>query len=265
MRFNRIMGSLFVAALSLGIANAAVIENIKVSEEGAKKFTIAPEIIDVDGEKVFAARSENYTNYGLIEKIKVDPAKKYQVSTKIKTLGENPALVYIGFIPYDDKGRVIDPRKGCNNTEGSFTALTAAVEKGAKTLTVKDASKWKEGRNYVVAFNAKEDMSDIPNFDHSSEITEIEKTGDVYTITFKYALKKDYPAGTMVRQHRSGATYIYTKFGKSPQKMETWKGKSVQGDTLRKATFIRPVILVNAKKEGSGAVFADFIVEEEEL
>jgi hypothetical protein len=262
MYFDKVMGSLLVAALSLGIVNAAVIEEIKVSAEGAKKFTKAPKIIELDGKKVFATTPKSYPVYSLKKKIKVDPAKKYKVSAKVKQLGENPALVYIGFIPYDAKGRVIDPKCGSNNTKGSLTALTAPIAKGATTLTVKDASKWKKGNHHYVALNAKEDMSDIPNFELAGVITKIEKTGDVYTISFKTPLGKAYPAGTTVRQHRSGGTYIYTKNGKSPKEWEAWKGFTVQGKVLRKATYIGPMIMINARKEGSGAVFTDFVVEE---
>lgn len=134
--------------------------------------------------------------------------------------------------------------------------------KGAKSLTVKDASKWKKGKHDYVAFNAKNDMSDIPNFELAGKITKIEKTGDVYTISFARPLRKAYPAGTKVRQHRAGGTYIYTKYGKTPKEWASWKGKKAQGKVLRKATYLRPMIMINARKKGSGAVFTDFIVEE---
>jgi len=262
MRFNKVMGSLFVAALGVGIANAAIIEEVKVSAEGAKQFTRAPKIIDMDGKKVFTTAPKSNTICGLKNKITVDPAKKYKVSVKVKQLGEVPALIYIGFVPYDAKNRTIGPQHGSNNTKGSATTLTAVVPKGAKSLTVKDASKWKKGPHHYVAFNAKDDMSDIPNYALAGTITKIEKTGDVYTISFKKPLRVSYPVGTKVRQHRSGATYIYTKAGKSPKKWADWKGYAAQGKVLRKATTIRPMIMINARKKGSGVVFSDFIVEE---
>jgi len=40
-----------------------------------------------------------------------------------------------------------------------------------------------------------------------------------------------------------------------------WKGFPIQGKILRKTTTIRPMILVNNKKDG-GIAFTDFIVEE---
>jgi hypothetical protein len=262
MHFTKIMASLLVTVLGFGIAGAAVTEEVKVSEEGAKKFTLAPKIIEQDGKKVFATPPKSYKVYQLKNRIKVDPAKKYKISAKVKQLGENPARVYIGFIPYDGKGRVIDPKCGYNNTKGSLTTLTAGIAQGATSLTVKDASKWAKGNHYYVVFNAKEDMSDIPNFQFAGVITKIGKTGDVYTISFKKPIGKAYPAGTVVRQHQSGGTYIYTKTAKTTPKWEDWQGFVVQGKILRRATYLSPMIMIDARKEGSGAVFTDFIVEE---
>ena len=155
--------------------------------------------------KVFVV-DEGYVTCNLNKKIKINPCKKYQVSVKIKQFGENPALVYIGFIPYTAKGIFIAPEH-VTTIENSSTTLTAAAAKGDKTLTVKDASKWGNGKYYHVAFNAKEDMSDIPNFDISRMIAKIQKKDNGYLVTLTQPLTKAYPAGTVVRQHRSGRTY----------------------------------------------------------
>lgn len=257
---HKMLISLFACALSLGIANAEVIENIKASEEAAKKFKTVPKVIEVDGEKVFTAPPKSYSTYYL-EKIKVDPAKKYRVSVKLKQSGDKPALVYIGFIPYDAKGRIIFPWY-VNSIKGSATVLAADAAKGAKSITVKDAAAWKKGKYDFVAFNTKDDMSDMPNRE-TEKISKIEKTGDVYTISLRKPLGKAYSAGTKVRQHRSSATYIYTKFGDSPKEWIVWTGRDVYGEnSLRKATYISPMIMINAKKEGAGVVFTDFICEE---
>ena len=72
MHFNKVMGSLFVAALSLGMANAAVFEEIKATTEGAKKFAFTPKITDVDGKTAFVSTLKGYKYYILKEKVKVD-------------------------------------------------------------------------------------------------------------------------------------------------------------------------------------------------
>ena len=263
MYFCKITGSLLMGALVLGMANAAVIENIKASAEGAKKVKGTPKVIEVDGQKAFCSNARPWQVYSLMKKIKVNPEKKYVISAKIKQFGEKPAYVWIGFLPYNAKGRSILSQHGFYTTKGSFTSLASAAVKGAKTITLKDASKWNKKKHYYVAFKAKKDMSDIPNFDVSDMISKIDKTGDVYTVTLKYPLKKAYPAGTMVRQHRSAGTYIYMKSGKAPAEWTVWKGKPAQGKILRKATFIRPMVMINVKKGSkSGALFTDFMLEE---
>ncbi|MFA6715783.1 MAG: hypothetical protein WC082_13260 [Victivallales bacterium] len=261
MRFHKIVLASFVFALNAGIVNATVVEDIKASEEGAKKFSPAPKLIEADGEKVFTAPPKSYPTYCL-PKVKVDPAKKYRVSVKLKQNGDVAPWVYIGFIPYDIKNRCISPHHGFLNTPKSMTALTADVAKGAKSITVKDASAWKSGKYYFVAFNVKEDMSDIPNFELAGLITKIEKTGDVYTIEFSKPLAKDYPAGTKVRQHRAAGTYIYTKCGKAPKEWTVWKGWDAYGKALRQGVYLKPMIMINARQEGSGVIFTDFKYEE---
>lgn len=65
MRINKIMAVLSVSAVSLGMANAAVIEDIKASAEGAKKFTGNLKLTDVDGKKVFVSNKKGYRRYAL--------------------------------------------------------------------------------------------------------------------------------------------------------------------------------------------------------
>ena len=85
MKFSKVTGVLLVAVLILGIANADVIETVKVSTEGASKFTIAPKIVELAGQKVFASIPKILTLYSLKKKIKVDPKKKYKVSVKVNS------------------------------------------------------------------------------------------------------------------------------------------------------------------------------------
>jgi hypothetical protein len=257
MYSNKIVAILFAAVLGLSIANAALIEEVKVSAEDAKKFSPAPKIADIDGEKAFVSTLKGYKLYRLKKSIEIDPDKKYLVSVKLKQIDDKPSYTWIGFVPYDAKGRIIGLHHGQRNTKGSFTTLTENAAKGAKTITLKDASKWKKGKHFYVAFDAKEDMSDVPNFD-IARIGKIENN----TITLTKPLKKAYPAGTMVRQHCAGGTYVYTKYGKAPEKWTLWKGKPAQGAMLRKATHIRPMIMIRCNDKEAGTAFKDFTVED---
>jgi len=261
MRSKTLMTGLFVAALASGMANAAVVEDVKANDEGLKKFSAGLKIVDVDGEKAFVAKRKGFTTYYVKQGIKIDPDKKYQLSVKIKQFIPSHSSTYIGFIPVDAKNRGIRCKNGSSNTKGSATVLASNVYKGSTAITVNDASNWEKGGNDYVAFNVKDDLSDTPNFEVAGPITKIEETGNVYTIELKTPFKKGYPAGTKVRQHSAGNTYIYTKIGVVPTKWTVWKGKVVTGATLRKATTIRPMLLIRNPK-GAGIVFTDLIVEE---
>jgi hypothetical protein len=262
MRSYKLMGILLAGGFFLATSQAEVIEKFSKPEDG-KNFMTSPKVVEVEGTKYFTVPARSYPKYISKTKIKVDPNKKYKVSMKLKQYGEEAPLVYIGFVPYTASGKTIGTHHGYYNTKGSLTTLSAPAEKGSSTLMVKDASKWKKGKYHNVAFNAKEDMSDTPNFDISYMISKIEKEGDAYKITLDKPLTKSYPAGTKVRQHRYGSTYIYLKYGKAPKEWTVWKGKFGHGAILRKADYIRPLVMINAKKEGSGVIFTDFIVEEE--
>ena len=261
MRFSQFTGLMFAGIMGATVANAAVIDTVKANAEDLKKFIHKPQLIKVDGKDVFATRTKGaWQRFTLKKKIKVDPAKKYVISVKLKQNGEKPLRAWIGFVPTTEKGHFIRPQHVCNSNV-SITTLAEDFAKGSKTIKVKNASKWEKGKHYYIAFNAKKDMSDMPNFALSTMISKIEKTGDVYTITLTKPLQKAYPAGTQVRQHRSGGTYVYTKSGKAPQNWTVWKGRPAQKNNLRKGTYIQPMVMFNPPK-GSGAIFDELVVEE---
>ena len=261
MYFSKFAGILSASVIGMTIANAAVIDTAKANAEDLKKFSYKPQLIKVDGKDVFATHTKGaWQRFTLKKKIKVDPAKKYVVSVKLKQNGEKPLKAWIGFVPTNQKGRVIGPQHVCSSN-ASLTTLTEDFAKGSKTIKVKDASKWKKGKHYYIAFNAKKDSSDLPNFALSTMISKIEKTGDVYTVTLTKAFKKAYPAGTQVRQHRSGATYVYSKSGKVPTEWKVWKGSPATKNSFRKGAYVQPMIMFNLPKGGS-AVFDELVVEE---
>lgn len=116
--------------------------------------------------------------------------------------------------------------------KGTDTELAAPARKGDTVVKVKDASQWDMLTPWgVIAFNAKDDCSDLPNRD-VTQIAEkkIEKKGDVWEVTLKKPVAKDYPAGTRVRQQRFGATYLYTAGPgkKAPADWQEFSG-NVQG------------------------------------
>ena len=142
--------------------------------------------------------------------IKFDPAAKYTLNVDLKQVpGAKTFPVHYGFYCYDSKGRQI-LHHHVAITQKTATVLAADAKVGDKTITVKDASNWK--KDYWIAFNAKADLSDLPNRELVRAGKSIEKKGDVWIVTLTTPLKKAYAAGTAVREHSSGG-YIYVQSG----------------------------------------------------
>lgn len=141
----------------------------------------------------------------------LDPAKQYTISGEFRLKeGEETGLVYLGLAPLDAEGKLITPAS-VNVTKGSDTVVAKAAAEGDTVIFVKDASKWdaKTPHGYI-AFNTKEDYSDLPNRDYLATAKGgIEQEGDLWKITLKAPLKKAVAEGTAVRQQKAGATYIY--------------------------------------------------------
>jgi len=64
----------------------------------------------------------------------------------------------------------------------------------------------------MIAFNVDDSgkKADLPNTELSGrEIVKVEKNGEIYDVTLKNKCGKKYAAGTKIREHKSGGTYIY--------------------------------------------------------
>ena len=157
-----------------------------------------------------------------------DPAKKYRLSGEFRlNAGEESGDIYLGFAPLDAEGKPISPVT-VNPFAKTDTVVAKAAAAGDTVIYVKDASKWnmKAPHGHIV-FNTKEDLSDLPNRDYAAVPKgSIKQSGDVWEITLKSPLKKDIAEGTSVRQHNSGAAYIYLVPGKkvSPE-WQTFSGE----------------------------------------
>lgn len=131
------------------------------------------------------------------EMVPVDPQKKYCLKMFVKTL-QQPAKVLIGLKFYTkDKEEIgtcsvyaLPDRKAVLNKD---------VKAGEKTIEI-SATDWEAKKIPAVAFNVKEDLSDLPNLE-AFRITEIQKKDNHSILTLRKPLKKAYPAGTLLRQH----------------------------------------------------------------
>lgn len=228
---KKILFSLFtLAALSVITLNAA---NDKPADwKGRDKkpcnLTVAKDgSLEVKNKEFYVFSTKQY---------EIDPAATYVLSGKFRKLAENVKVpLYFGFALYDKNGKWIHGMEATPypTTE---TVLTEAAKKGSRILKVKDASKWRKQTPYI-AFNVKSDLSDLPNRDISPAIVHCVKKGDVWQITLRYGLKKDYPAGTKVRQ-QSGPPYRYICSGRQLKTdWTTFKSGRIKGFGTKHTQF----------------------------
>lgn len=143
------------------------------------------------------------------EFIPVDPEKTYIYKVSFRTLDpEFPASGYMGLQLYDAQKRSIGH---CHVQVYSNTASeVVSARKGDNFMIVKMIKGYEKLKYTAVAFNVKDDFSDIPNFDISPQCGKMapDKDGNLY-IELKGKLKKDYPAGTPVRLHSPWSPSMY--------------------------------------------------------
>jgi hypothetical protein len=149
-------------------------------------------------ENSFAARNFTFAP----ELIGVDPAKTYKLSGFFRSGDKDKkskAMLCIRY--YNSDKKEIDPWSVIPVPD-TATTLSADAKRGDKTLRVvpKEWSRHK-AMLYAVAFNVKDDLSDLPNF-NTSPIAEVSAKGEYNEITLNEPLSQDYPAGTKVRMHR---------------------------------------------------------------
>ena len=161
------------------------------------------------------------------------------------------------------------------------TELSETCKPEDNIIKIKDGSKWKveklDGKiplNMIAFFaDATKEYKDLPNRDISPGITKVEKKEDVWEVYLEKPYGncfKVYPAGTKIREHKSGATYGYSILEvnfNSPEWKEfsaTIEGTSPYGFNGKKfwhgTKFIKIVIM----SLGGGPVYFDDIRFEEQ-
>ncbi len=201
------MGSrIAIALLTVGCATAFAAEVLKPAEQ--KDFQKDARLSF--GEGVFACKG-NTVILMSSGSFQIDPAKKYKISGNFRAKpGTEPSNLFFGYVPLDEKGAAI-PSSSINTFANTETELAEPAKVGDTVLKVKDASKWNTKAAYgLVAFNAKPDLSDLPNKETVDAVPgKIEKKDGFWEITLKAPLKKAYDKGITVRQQTHGATFIY--------------------------------------------------------
>ncbi len=198
---------------------------------------------------------DGYVNVQAKPFIKVDPSKHYNLSGWFKSAGEKPSKIYFGFVPFDQNKKQIMPWH-VNVVAGTDTTLAEACVKGDTVIKITDGSKWKALKHLAMAFDTKADFSDLPNKQISAlGITAVQNKGDHWEITLAKPCKQDKDAGTSIRMHRSGGTYIYAGASNKivPSEWTQYagkiKGSATKGIPLKQfwpgTKFVRILILAN--------------------
>ena len=141
-------------------------------------------------------------------KFTVDLEKEYtvQVEASAKQPDGKSSWILVGYDVFNKDGKQITSSH-VGVLKDTLTSVVEDAPKGATVIKLKDASKYRKAAA-VLAFDAKEDFSDLPNFDISPAVKDIAKKDDVWEITLSSPLKKDIKAGTAVREHGMGG-YLY--------------------------------------------------------
>ena len=131
-----------------------------------------------------------------------------QTTVTIKNIGDTPTSVYVGYAPYTlDHQRI--QKKNSPYKEGKILKVLESQANSNKVL-VDSYAEWEKG--CFLALNAKEDLSDFPNYSIiDSPIVDMKKIDDSHAeIVFERPLQKGIEKGIQVRiQSPIGESYLY--------------------------------------------------------
>ena len=153
------------------------------------------------------------------KKFDIDPAKQYTLKFSARAVNMEDekarSLIFAGFAVFDQKGRMISAINSAV-AAGTLTEVVEDAAKGATVIKIKDGAKFAKKYGVIVA-DAKEDLSDLPNFNFIEDVKEVAAKDAVWEVTLARPLVRDLKAGTVIREHLRGG-YLYTAGVKSAGK-----------------------------------------------
>lgn len=158
------------------------------------------------GENCFKTLKPVAQNSTIIE---VDPDKSYELSGWVKSADDRQAKVKLALIPLDANKVPITSAEilAVPDTE---TELAEECKAQDTIVKVVDASNWTLNSEIdVIAFHAVDGYGDLPNRNISPLVKKVEKKGNVWELTLEQQCGTAYPAGTKIRKHQMGSTYMY--------------------------------------------------------
>lgn len=217
----KIFGS-FLCAAAVMTSGLAVAEDIDLDKP---ELWSNPSAMTIKGEDALSISNRHLLTSK--QTFQIDAAKTYKLSFKIRAVGEEaPATSYVGFSLKDARNQPFSPWY-VNPLKGTESELAADVKKGDKILKLKATKPWNNPQpHWVVAFDAVEDFSDLPNRNISPVIVpkNCKIVDGFYEVALLQPMNREISAGTKIRAHASGG-YMYTWYGKPGA---DWKEVSTQ-------------------------------------
>ena len=136
--------------------------------------------------------------------------KPLSSSVTVKNVGNTPTRLYTGYIVYSQEHIKLDGRN-YPYSDSNMILNVVSSSTGTSKVIVDSYPAWK--KNCHIAFDVKEDMSDIPNVSVADgKVVDIKKVDDSHTeITLDKPLKAVLVPGTKVRINGMTGMYLYTK------------------------------------------------------
>lgn len=183
--------------------------------------------------------------------------------------------LYYGFEPYDENMVPIESYE-VNVIPNTETTLYEAVSSADTMIKVIDASTWIHMDPERIAFDIDDSgsYSDLPNRNiaggKNGKLGGKRDMGTHWEIDLLVSVNLDYPAGTKVREHRAGSTYMYTASAGPPlgtiPNSWTYKSGTVSGEAIygipsdqwwHGTKFAKVVGLLNLGQTNSYTLWAD--------
>jgi len=140
--------------------------------------------------------------------IPVPKENRIDLDVTVKNIGTTQTQIYVGFAYYDKDKKFIGG--GCypyKNINQCLKVLSVDEEKCS--FLVNSLPKWE--KNCTIAFNATEDLSDVPNLNlMDGKITDVkEKADGTAEVFMDRPLNKVISIGSVVRVHAIPGSYVY--------------------------------------------------------
>jgi len=144
------------------------------------------------------------------ELIPINRNKTYRLSGAFRSASQNPpASAYFGVIMYDADKKMITMQQVGVFPETDLTLPKNVHERDTRIL-LPLSQKWLDTPYKAIAFHAKSDLSDLPNFRISPRVIALEAMDENFMeAVLQKPLDAAYPAGTNLRLHIPWATPLY--------------------------------------------------------